>query len=62
MGYNDGSPGESLQNKKANDRTLRIGVAEKKKREYKKKKRSVIKSENEIGKYGPWKSKIRKRS
>lgn len=47
-GYNNGSPGERLQNRETND-NLKDGEI---KRRQRKRKSSVIKSKNELGKYG----------
>lgn len=41
MEYNNGSPGESLQNRKANDRTLRMWVGKKQRRQGKVKGQSL---------------------
>ena len=35
LGYNNWSPGERLQNSKVNDKTLRMGIKEKAKKEKK---------------------------
>lgn len=55
LGYNNWSPGDRLQNREVNDKTLRMGI----KRRQRKRKRLVRKSKNELGKYASQKSRIR---